>query len=278
MDVDLTVQIPRPRDAYGNAIWSPSGALAEVPSGPPVGLPMRVAPSGVPMRVSRIRFRHIALLLLWGISGGIVVGFLAAFAAHGFTKSLFVTGAIIGSSLHGGLICGYHWSAQKWNWIGLRDRFAPIGRIPLILGALAAPALIALTSIAVLILKMAGISLAETPDPSILPHHWAQLPLALLLIVILAPICEELLFRGLLLDWLRQKMNVWIAASILSVIFSLLHLNPFSLGAVGWLAFFDRFLIGISASALAIKYRSLWPSFTLHATVNGIACIAAMVE
>jgi len=45
-----------------------------------------------------------------------------------------------------------------------------------------------------------------------------------------------------------------------------------------WLAFFHRFLIGITSSALAIKYRSLLPSFTLHATVNGIACIAAMAE
>jgi len=256
--------------------YSPDFILDDEPAGAPP--PMRVAPSGVPMRVTPIHFRHMALLLLGGIFGGIVLGLFASFGAYAFTKSKFVFGTVFGFALYGSLILGYHWSAQERNWIGLRDRFAPIGRMPLILGALAAPALIALTSIVGLILEMAGINLKDTPDPSILPHHWAQLPFALLLIVILAPICEELFFRGLLLDWLRQKMNVWIAALILSVIFSLLHLNPFSLGAVGWLAFFDRFLIGISASALAIKYRSLWPSFTLHATVNGIACIAAMVE
>jgi membrane protease YdiL (CAAX protease family) len=259
--------------------YSPDFILDDEPAGAPFPIlePMQVPPSGFPMRVPPIHFRHIALLLFGGIFGGLVIGLIAAFAAYGFTKSQFVTGNVFGSVLDGSLILGYHWSAQEWNWIGLRDRFAPIGRMPLLLGALAAPALIALTSIVGLVLKIAGINLAETPDPSILPHHWAQLPFALLLIVILAPICEELFFRGLLLDWLRQKMNVWIAALILSVIFSLLHLNPFSLGAVGWLAFFHRFLIGISASALAIKYRSLWPSFTLHATVNGIACIASMV-
>jgi membrane protease YdiL (CAAX protease family) len=141
-----------------------------------------------------------------------------------------------------------------------------------------APVLIAVTSLLGWLLKMAGINFKETPGPSILPHHRAQLPFALLLIVILAPICEELIFRGLLLDWLRQTINVWIAALILSALFSLLHFNPSSLGAVGWLAFFHRFLIGIGGSALTIKYRSLWPSFTLHATVNGIACVAAMVE
>lgn len=274
MDVDLNPQTQRPtRDASGNAIWRPSGALTAVPGGLPSG-----SPAGLPMRVAPIRFRHIALLLLGGIIGGMILGILASLGAYEFTKSKFVTGTVFGFTLYGSLILGYHWSAQERNWLSLRGRFAPIGRTPLMLGALAAPALIALTSMLGLMLKMAGISLKDTPDLPILPHHWVQLPFALLLIVILAPICEELIFRGLLLDWLQQKMNVWIAALILGVVFSLLHSNPFSLGAVGWLAFFHRFLIGISASALAIKYRSLWPSFTLHATVNGIACIAAMVE
>ena len=266
MDVDLNLQIPRPtRDAFGNVIWQSSGS--------PAGLPMRVAPDGTP-----IRFRHIALLLLGGIFGGIVVGLPAAFAAYGFTKSKFVVGIVFGFALYGSLLLGYHWTAKERDWIWLRKRFAPVGRTPLLIGAFTALALIAVTTALGFFLNALGITIKDIPDPSILPHHWVQLPFALLLIVILAPICEELIFRGLLLDWLRQKMNVWIAAIILSVIFSLLHLNPFSQGAVGWLAFFDRFLIGIGASTLAIKYRSLWPSFTLHATVNAIACIAAMVE
>jgi membrane protease YdiL (CAAX protease family) len=274
MDVDLNLPIPRPtRDAYGNAIWPPTGALAGIPARAPAGSPMPVAPSGVP-----IHFRHIAFLLLGGIFGGIVVGIFASLVARGFTKSTFVAWIVFGSAFYGSLILGYHWSARERDWIGLRARFTPVGRTPLILGALTAPALIAVTTMLGFILKAIGITLKDTPEPPILPHHWAQLPFAFLLIVILAPICEELFFRGLLLDWLKQKINVWIAALILSVVFSLLHLNPFSLGAVGWLAFFHRFLMGISASALAIKYRSLWPSFTLHATVNGIACIAAMVE
>jgi membrane protease YdiL (CAAX protease family) len=261
MDVDLNLQTQRPtRDAFGNAIWQPSGALVRLPTGP------------------LIRFRDISMLLLGGIFGGIVLGIFASLVARGFTKSTFVTEIVFSSALYGSLILGYHWTAQERDWIGLRARFTPVGRTPLILGALTAPALITVTSILGWVLKMAGINLRDTPEPSILPHHWDQLPFAFLLIVILAPYCEELLFRGLLLDWLKQKMNVWIAAAALSIVFSLLHLNPFSLGAVGWLAFFHRFLIGISASALAIRYRSLWPSFTLHATVNGIACIAAMAE
>jgi membrane protease YdiL (CAAX protease family) len=71
-------------------------------------------------------------------------------------------------------------------------------------------------------------------------------------------------------------MNVWAAAIILSVIFSLLHANPFSMGAIGWLAFFHRLLLGLTASVLTIQYRSLRPSLVMHGTMNAIACITSM--
>jgi membrane protease YdiL (CAAX protease family) len=261
MDVDLTLQIPCPvRDASGNAIWQTSGAPSKLPSRPP------------------IRFRHIAWLLVGGILSGLVIGFIAALVAYAFTKSQFVTGMILGLSVYGSLIWGYQRSARERDWIGLRASFATVGRKPILLGALAGFAVIAVTTTLSFVLKAIGINIKDTPDPGILPHHWSQFPFAFLLIVVVAPICEELLFRGLLLDWLKQKLNVWTAALILSVIFSLLHSNPFSLGAVGYLAFFHRFLMGVTASALRVKYGSLLPSFTLHATINGIACIAAIVE
>jgi hypothetical protein len=37
------------------------------------------------------------------------------------------------------------------------------------------------------------------------------------------PLGEELLFRGLLLDWLKQKVAAWQAVPISSLIFALLH-------------------------------------------------------
>jgi membrane protease YdiL (CAAX protease family) len=64
----------------------------------------------------------------------------------------------------------------------------------------------------------------------------------------------------------------------LSVVFSLIHGNPFWLGAIGWFAFFNRFFLGIATSGLRIRYGSLLPSFAAHATLNGLVCIAAMTE
>jgi membrane protease YdiL (CAAX protease family) len=274
MDVDLTLQIPRPtRDASGNAIWQSSGAVDDVPSGSPAGLPMRVTPSGVPMR-----FRHVALFLLGSTVSGCFIAILTGVLAYGLTQSKFVAAAVGGLSLYATLLVGYHWTAKERDWIDLRTRFAPVGRTPLLIGALTAPALIAVMTVLGFILKAIGINLKDIPDPSILPHHWVQLPFALLLIVIVAPICEELIFRGLLLDWLRQKMSVWIAAVILSVLFSLLHDNHFATGAIGWLAFTDRFLMGLGASALMIRYHSLRPAVVMHATFNAIGVFTSFLD
>jgi membrane protease YdiL (CAAX protease family) len=252
MDVELAIQPPPP-------------VRAPVPD-----------PAGEPIR-SAIKFRHIALLLLGGIVSGCFVGILAGVLAYGFTHSMFVAGAVGGSALYAALIVGYHWTSQERGWAGLRTRFASVGPKPLIVGASTAVAVFAYMAVLVSLLTWAGVKLADVPSPIEL-DRWTQLPLALVFIAVFAPFTEELLFRGLLLDWLKEKMNVWPAAVILSVIFSLLHANPFSLGAVGWLAFTDRFLLGMGASALTIKYHSLRPAFAMHATWNAIAGFASVLS
>jgi membrane protease YdiL (CAAX protease family) len=223
-----------------------------------------------------IRFRHIALLLLGSMVAGSLVGLLAGIPAYRFTHSKFVMAMVFGTSLYGSFIIGYHWLSQEQEWDSLRARFSPVAKKTLILSALGAVALIVFIATVGWILRWAGIKLKDVPS-AIELETWTQLPFALLLIAVVGPLAEELLFRGLLLDWLRQKMNVWRAAVILSLVFALLHDNGFASGAVGWLAFSDRFLLGLAASALAIKYHSLRPSFAMHATLNGIACIAGVL-
>jgi uncharacterized protein len=224
-----------------------------------------------------IQFRHIALLLLGCIFIGGFIGFVAGVLAYGFTHSMFVAGMVGGIALYAALIVGYHWTSQERGWAGLGTRFASVGAKPLIVGASTAVAVLAYMVVLALLLKWGGVKFADVPSPIEL-DSWTQLPLALVFIAAFAPFAEELLFRGLLLDWLKQKMNVWLAAVILSVIFSLLHANPFSLGAVGWLAFADRFLLGMGASALTIRYHSLRPAFAMHATWNTIAAFASVLS
>jgi membrane protease YdiL (CAAX protease family) len=260
MDVDLNLQNQRPtRDASGNAIWRPSGANAKISPGLP------------------IRFRHVALFLLGSGFIGCFIGLLIGLPVYGLIHSKFVAGSVAASLLYATFIVGYHWTGEMRGWPGLHALFSPVGRKPLLLSALTAIATIAFIYMVRWILLWAGIKFADDPAQIEL-DSWKQLPLALLLLVLMAPLTEELIFRGILLDCLKQKMNVWMAAALLSVIFSLFHFNPFSLGAVGWLAFSARFLQGVTASAFAIKYRSLRPAFVLHATWNAIGCMASLLN
>jgi membrane protease YdiL (CAAX protease family) len=224
----------------------------------------------------KIRLRDIALWLVGGLIVGGVAAVVTGVAIYGFTHSKFALSADLGICVYGSWIVGYQWLSQKVQWIDLRTRFAPVAKKALVASAIGGLGIVGLIGLTGALLQWAGFKIDRIPTPDILPQNWRELPLAILIIVIVGPIAEELLFRGLLLDWLKQKMNVWIAAMILSVTFSLLHANPFSLGSVGWLAFSHRFLLGFTASALAIRYRSLRPSLVMHGTMNAIACITTM--
>ena len=120
--------------------------------------------------------------------------------------------------------------------------------------------------------------MADISAQAVLPSNMRQRPLAIAGVVVLGPLSEELVFRGLLLDWLKQKMAVWRPALIISLLFAFLHNISFKDGAIGWIAFVVRFPLGLGASFFAIRYRSLRASFVMHATLNGCACFASVLR
>ncbi len=54
------------------------------------------------------------------------------------------------------------------------------------------------------------------------PHWYDSLGL-LVLAIILAPMAEEVFFRGMLYNWLRQRLHVAVAAPVQAIIFGLSH-------------------------------------------------------
>lgn len=87
--------------------------------------------------------------------------------------------------------------------------------------------------------------------------------LAFLSLVIVAPIAEEVLFRGYLFGKLRKHAPLWIAIGITSVLFALVHFQA----NVG----LDVFALSIVLCLLRVVSGSLWPSILLHMVKNGIA-------
>jgi membrane protease YdiL (CAAX protease family) len=82
-------------------------------------------------------------------------------------------------------------------------------------------------------------------------------------IIFVAPVVEEFVFRGVLFKLLRSRRSFWFASSITSIVFSVSHLIPSLL-----LSFFA---LGMILSAVVERYKSLYPAMALHAINNAFA-------
>jgi Predicted metal-dependent membrane protease len=81
-----------------------------------------------------------------------------------------------------------------------------------------------------------------------------------ILTVIAAPILEELIFRGIILDGLLKQYSPIKSILISSLLFGLVHLNPWQ--------FVTGLLIGLFSGWVYYKTRSLSLSIIIHASAN----------
>jgi hypothetical protein len=226
---------------------------------------------GIAAADRRIRLRSILLLFFGGLAASFIAGLLCmAFKAPKFTAALV---AVAVSDLS--WILGYQLLARERSWVSLRDRFSAVRSGVLWGSAAGAFALILLFAAIGKILQWYGIEFQPIPTPSFLLGGLKTLPVVVLVVAVTGPAAEELMIRGLLLDWLRQRQAVWPAILISALIFGLLHGIALNSGPSGWLQFGYRVLLGILAAYLAVRYRSLRPSFVLHATNNCFVIFAA---
>lgn len=81
-----------------------------------------------------------------------------------------------------------------------------------------------------------------------------------LAVALMAPILEEILFRGLMLSTLRRSMPTWPAIIVSAVLFGVAHANPIGIiyATAG----------GILMGWLACRLHSIMPSIFLHIAFN----------
>lgn len=79
--------------------------------------------------------------------------------------------------------------------------------------------------------------------------------------IIIAPIAEEIIFRGLLLPTIQKRLGTFISLFASSLIFSLVHVQ----GITGTL---HIFILGGLLGITYLKTRSLWPGIIAHAGFN----------
>ncbi len=83
--------------------------------------------------------------------------------------------------------------------------------------------------------------------------------------IIIAPICEELFFRGFVLPGLLHEMSpVW-AVLISAALFATAHVDPGT--------FLPLFAIGIALGFVRLRSGSVWASISLHMLNNTLASV-----
>ncbi len=115
-----------------------------------------------------------------------------------------------------------------------------------------------------------GIDLIR-PKPNVpkeLFESSSVLPGTILLVVIVAPICEEVFFRGFVFNGLRSRLGVLGAALVSGLMFAAIH------GQIGLLIPFT--VIGAAFAVLIARTGSLANSIVVHLTFNLIGVIAQL--
>ena len=105
-------------------------------------------------------------------------------------------------------------------------------------------------------------------------HFW---PMAIC-IVVLVPITEETLYRGLVFGSLKKRCR-WLAYVVSICAFSALHVVGYigTLPPLHLLVSFLQYLPGAAALALVYdKSESIWPGILMHSTINLLAMFSML--
>ncbi|NJP08640.1 MAG: CPBP family intramembrane metalloprotease [Leptolyngbyaceae cyanobacterium RU_5_1] len=212
-------------------------------------------------------------LLLWGLLFSLMFGFVLGAIAQSFNLNLddpvwiLITYILLFVSLSLWLIVQFKRQRVSLRWV--------TGRIPnhpkwlSTAGLVIATLLFSLSSfqLAFYVISFAAPSFVESLLQELSaqanPQTAAPLlyePLSVIASVIVAPLSEELIFRGFILQRWAVKWNLPLALIVSSLVFGLLHPNPIGLT-----------VFGLVMGLLYVKTRSLMVPILCHALNNVLA-------
>lgn len=104
-----------------------------------------------------------------------------------------------------------------------------------------------------------------------------EMLLAFFSLVVLAPVCEELLFRGYMYGKLRKYFNAFWAIAVTSIVFGMLHVYGGPGMPLQWNAALSITILAFFLGALREYTGSVWAGILLHMIKNMIAFMALFV-
>ena len=169
----------------------------------------------------------------------------------------------------------YYFTKKKYKKISLKDfGFKKIGVLKCILGILSAYFIyLGITFIVGIIIFYYNVDIPgyEVQD-NILPLFGEtnlDLVFAGIAIILIAPVAEELLFRGFFLRALSNKWGIYYGSILSALVFSLLHYP--------WQSFIPIFILGLIINSLVIRYKSIWPAIGFHVFNNGLTFLVQVL-
>ena len=201
------------------------------------------------------------LLWIWLSTGLTLLGVRLA-AGTFFPEEVPLAAAVGATALAGVLSALFVLRTGGLRGLGLRRAALPwcglaLLLLPLVLGA---------SSLWVSLLSLLGV---EPEAQDIAELFLADSPLSVrlglgLYALLVAPLVEELLLRGLLLPPLARRVGGPLSVGITAVLFGLLHLSdPQSVPPL--------IILGAALAWLRLRSESLWPSIVLHVANNSAA-------
>ena len=198
------------------------------------------------------------------VGGREIIIFLVALPLFGFSalwllpnrSLLLLLGLFFGVGLLAVIVAAAPLGKAALPALGFRS----VGWKPLVLGTLGTTAL----SVAV---SQLGIEPQGVKQAMDIARDPAAFLITLVLLAGLAPLVEELVFRGLLYGWLESRWGSGLAFVVSSLAFAAAHVEPAHALLVAPL--------GLLFGLLRWRTRSLWPSLVAHMANNGLAVAAA---
>lgn len=208
---------------------------------------------------------------IWGTVAGLILAVLSTILVIPFdpdlesNASLLVAQGIFGFCLFAVPVA----VASRWNPGNLREAFGKLG-----VRRFAASAVGWTLLVLFLYYIFAGLfsEFVLSPEQDDIAdelgfsdENVAVMVAAAVLIAGVAPIAEELFFRGFLFSGLRSRMSLWPAALISGLVFGSVH-APSGITTVIPLA-----VLGVAFAWLYDRTGSIWPPIAAHAINNGLA-------
>lgn len=126
------------------------------------------------------------------------------------------------------------------------------------------------TTVYAYVTRSLGLMPSATSDlTTLFGANASGLVMAVVMVVVVGPLVEEVVFRGALLEGLTARLGPWPAIIVQALLFAAFHRSLWML--------MPMFVLGVILGWLANSRDSLWPPIALHALYNAITVVLAFV-